>query len=127
MRNQEGKIESQKKVHMSNLNTCMPKKCFLQFCDKIQQSNLACTKYSPACIQQFPYDDHYTWRVSRDFYKPLPLKQCFPTFHHRASSFCCPPIISSLELSKKLKSKFITSTLGERTPSAAPELWLTIH
>ena len=30
----------------------------------------------------------------------FPLKRRFPTFHYRASSFCCLPIFSSLEPSK---------------------------
>ena len=42
------------------------------------------------------------------FLKAPPPQTVFPTFHHRTSSFCCLPNISSLELSKKLKSIFIT-------------------
>ena len=34
-----------------------------------------------------PFDYRHTWGVLRDFQKPLPLKQCFPTFHSRTSFF----------------------------------------
>ena len=56
-----------------------------------------------------------------NFTSPSPSNS-FPTFHHRTSPFCCPPSISSLELSKKLRSKFITSPHGKRSQTAAPEL-----
>ena len=51
----------------------------------------------------------------------------FPTFHHRTSSFCPLPIISSLEPSKNLKSKFITSPPARRSRIVAPENWLANH
>ena len=34
----------------------------------------------------------HTWRVLRNFRKPLPLKRRFSTFHCRTSSFCYLPI-----------------------------------
>ena len=37
---------------LTSLSTVYQGSVFLQFCDKIQQSNLTCTKYSPTCIQQ---------------------------------------------------------------------------
>ena len=67
------------------------------------------------------------WRVSLDFHRPLPLKQHFPTFHYRTSSFCCQPIFSSLEPSKPMKSKFISSPLRKRFWTSELELWLAIH
>ena len=66
----------------------------------IQQPNLAWTNYSHTCNLQFP-QDHLTWTVARDFYKPLPLKWRFPTFHYRTFSFCNSPIVSSLEPSEQ--------------------------
>ena len=73
-------------------------------------------------VYKFP-QDHHAWRVSLDFHKPFPLRWCFLTFHHTTSSFCCLPIIFSLEPSKKLESKFITSHPGKRSRTAAtPEL-----
>ena len=56
-------------------------------------------KYSPKCIEQFPYNP-LPCRVLQDFYKPplSPPKRYFPTFYHRTCSFCCFPIFSVLEL-----------------------------
>ena len=59
-----------------------------QLCGKIQKSSLARTKYiHPNVFNSF----HRTvihGRVLEDFLKPIPLKRCFPTFHHSSSSFC---------------------------------------
>ena len=64
-----------------------------------------------------------------------PLQRRFPTFHDRTSSLihphdrtsCFLPIISSLEPSKKLKSKFINSPPEKRSWITALEFWLTNH
>ena len=37
---------------LTSLSTVCQGSVFLQFCNKIQQSNLTCIKYSPTCIQQ---------------------------------------------------------------------------
>ena len=39
----------------------------------------------------FHFDYRHAWGVSRDFYKPIPLKLRFPIFHSRTFSFCCHP------------------------------------
>ena len=101
---------------VTSLSTVHQGSLFLQFCDKIQQSNLACTKYSLTYTQQFP-QDHHTWRVPPDFHKVFPLKRGFPAFLYRTCFFCCLPIFSSLEPSKPLKSKLISTPpqKGSRT------------
>ena len=62
----------------------------------VAKSYLACTKYSPECIRQFPKYRHI-WRVPQDFHKtPSPLKRRSTTFHYRTSFFfCCLLIFSS--------------------------------
>ena len=75
----------------------------------------------------FPFNFDYRHRgVLRDFHKPLPLKRRFPTFHSRTSSFCFNPFFS-LKPSKLLQSKFISTPLGKRSPTARLEIQLAIH
>ena len=98
---------------LTSLSTVCQGSVFLQFYDKIQHSNLACTKYSPTCIQVSIWPS-YMESLTRFSQGGPPLKQCLPTFHHRTCSFCSLPIFSSLEPSKPLKSKFIFSPPRKR-------------
>ena len=72
---------------LARWSTVCKGKVFRQFCDKIQSS---IHQIFTRCFQQFLQNRH-TWRVPQHFHKPS-IKQRFPTFHYRTSSFCCFPI-----------------------------------
>ena len=61
------------------------------------------------------------------FSQAPPTQMAFPPHFTIEPSFCCLSIVSSLEPSKKLKRKYITSIPGKRSWIVTPRVWLAIH
>ena len=74
----------------------------------------------------FHFDYCHTCGVLQDFHKPLPLKRLFPTFYSGTTSFCCHSFFS-LEPTKLLKSKLISSCPWKRSRTTGLEFQLAIH
>ena len=74
----------------------------------------------------FHFDYCHKWGVLQDFHKPLQLTRRFPIFHSGNTSFSCHHFFS-LEPSKLLKSKLISSCPWKRSRTTRLEFQLAIH